>query len=58
MMELGLLGVTKKSSAVGRGTKLCPALMETFMSLHGDLHPIGYPWTCFINESPLVSREG
>ena len=42
---LGLLGVTRKSpegSAVGRATVLCPALTETFMSLHGDLHSIGW----------------
>ena len=25
--------------------KICPALTDTFMSLHGDLHSIGDPWT-------------
>ena len=53
---LGLLGVTKKvsgrgghnsvalSMAEGRreGDRICPALTETFMSLHGDLHSIGW----------------
>ena len=54
---LGLLGVTKKSpeghnsvalpTAEGRreGDRICPALTETFMSLHGDLHSIGSAWT-------------
>ncbi len=27
------------------GDRICPALTETFMSLQGDLHSIGYPWT-------------
>ena len=31
-------------TAVGRreGDRICPALTETFMSLHGDLHSIGW----------------
>ena len=33
--------VRSPCSAVGGATELCPALTETFMSLHGDLHIIG-----------------
>jgi hypothetical protein len=29
------------------GDRICPALSETFMSLHGDLHSIGDPWTIY-----------
>ena len=31
-------------TAAGRreGDRICPALTETFMSLHGDLHSIGW----------------
>ena len=39
---LGLLGVIRKSPAVGRATELCPVLTETFMSLQGDLHSMGW----------------
>ena len=38
------------SSAIGRATELCPSLPETFMSLQGDLHSMGW--------SKLVSSGG
>ena len=48
---LGLLGVTKVSERAGNnsvalptaeGDRICPALTETFKSLQGDLHSMGW----------------